>query len=229
MESKNEKESKLEMFERIYAQKIKLGAWITKDDMAQKGFFPKENTNGRDIRFIKKKYELEIQKEGTKEKMFRIIGEKTSLSNPERLISSEIRKTLSKRPCVFTGTYSNIEIDHKNGRYNDERVLDPETQTIDDFQPLTKIVNNIKREACKKCLETNKKFDAKTLGYEISTLDGEMVHDNTPDGCKGCFFYDILMFKKKYNESLCTCENCQGKCTFSEEKFYENFKKNNLK
>lgn len=218
------------MFERIFALEIEMGTWISKDEMADKGFFPIEKTNGRDIRFIKDHYLLEIEYEGTKEKQFRIIGKKTAVSNPQRAISTEIINEIKKRPCALTGTSNNIEVDHKNGRYNDKRVLNKQTQTIDDFQALTKVVNNIKREVCKKCRDTGKKFDAKTLGYKVSTLDGEKVHNNQPDGCEGCFFYDILFFKDKYNEALCSCdcEHCQ-KHAFDEKKFYENFKKNNSK
>lgn len=219
----NKKETKIEKFERIYEKQILVGAWITKDDMASKGFFPQNNTNGRDIRFIKSKYEMDIKKEGTKEKMFRIIGKKKDLSNGERLISKKIKENLSKSKCVFTGTKNNIEIDHKNGRYNDEKVLDVSTQTTEDFQPLTKIANNIKREVCKKCIETGHKFDAKELGFKISNLNGKNIHNNEPNGCVGCFFYDIIEFKNTYNQTLCTNFSCEER-DFCEKDFQKQFK-----
>ncbi|WP_456364267.1 hypothetical protein [Priestia aryabhattai] len=189
--------------------------------MAEKGFFPKNNTNGRDIRFVKRKYELEIVKRGTKEIKFRIVGKKAMLLS--RPIQKKIKDYFKNKRCVMTGTRSDIEVDHKNGRYNDSRVLNVKSQTIDDFQALTKVVNNIKREHCRKCISTNKKFDAKELGYLISTLDGNLIHDNTPSGCKGCFFYDIVYFKKKYNEIISTY--CGKKQEISEQDFYECFSK----
>lgn len=208
--------TKLEKFEQVYKKEIKSGAWISKDDMAQKGFFPINNSNGRDIRFIKRKYKLEIIKEKTKEKEFRIVGLVTDSST--RAIRKDIMEKLRKEKCAMTGTTATIEIDHKNGRYNDERVLNVKTQTIDDFQPLTKFVNNMKREHCKKCTATGKRFDAKELGYLVSTLNGEPEHNNQPNGCEGCFFYDIHYFKEKYNEILSTNYGTQK---FNESKFHD--------
>ena len=52
-----------------------------------------------------------------------------------------------------------IEIDHKNGRKNDYRVADLKSQNINDFQPLCKAANDIKRQICKNCKETNKRVE----------------------------------------------------------------------
>jgi hypothetical protein len=56
-----------------------------------------------------------------------------------------------------------IEIDHKDGRKNDLHISDLHTQKIDDFQPLCKAANEVKRQICKKCKETDKRWDAKNL------------------------------------------------------------------
>ena len=61
--------------------------------------------------------------------------------NPKRVkrgrpIRDDIRKALKDQPCVVCGSRSSIVLDHKNDLYNDPRVLDTATQTIDDFQPL---------------------------------------------------------------------------------------------
>lgn len=215
------KQTKLGMFEHIYNKEIKTGSWITKDEMAENGFFPKNNTNGRDIRFIKRKYELEIITEGTREIKFRVVGTKAMLLS--RPISKKIKDYFKNKRCVLTGTRSSIEVDHKNGRYNDKRVLNTKTQTVNDFQPLTKVANNIKREHCRKCVATNKKFDAKELGYLVSTLDGNLVHNNKPNGCKGCFFYDVTSFKEDYNTVLSTYFGINN--PFTEEGFHECYKK----
>ncbi|MDU9693326.1 hypothetical protein O0Q50_19325 [Priestia aryabhattai] len=215
------KKTKLEMFEYIYSKEIKTGSWITKDEMAENGFFPKNNTNGRDIRFIKRKYDLEIITVGTREARFRIVGTKAMLLR--RPISKKIKDFFTNKRCVLTGTRSSIEVDHKNGRYNDKRVLSTKTQTVNDFQPLTKVANNIKREHCRKCAATNKKFDAKELGYLVSTLDGNLVHNNKSSGCEGCFFYDVTGFKEDYNTVLSTCFGTNN--PFTEEGFHEYYKK----
>ncbi|WP_341285370.1 hypothetical protein [Priestia megaterium] len=217
----SKKQTKLRMFEHIYSKEIKTGSWITKDEMAENGFFPKNNTNGRDIRFIKRKYELEIITEGTREIKFRVVGTKAMLLS--RPISKKIKDYFKNKRCVLTGTRSNIEVDHKNGRYNDKRVLNTKTQTVNDFQPLTKVANNIKREHCRKCVATNKRFDAKELGYLVSTLDGNLVHNNKPNGCEGCFFYDVTGFKEDYNTVISTYFGINN--PFTEEGFHKCYKK----
>jgi 5-methylcytosine-specific restriction endonuclease McrA len=44
------------------------------------------------------------------------------------------------------GSHSNTVIDHKNDLYNDETVLNVDTQTIDDFQVLCTHCNLLKRQ-----------------------------------------------------------------------------------
>ncbi|MCK2000459.1 hypothetical protein MZM54_03510 [[Brevibacterium] frigoritolerans] len=217
----SKKETKLLKFERIYREQIQSGAWISKDDMAKNGFFPITNSNGRDIRFIKRKYELDIVKEGTREVMFRITGIKGN-SLLSRSIRKDIIDQLKNKKCAMTASHTNIEIDHKNGRYNDERVLNRKTQTIDDFQPLNKMINNLKREHCKKCKITNIRFDARELNFLIPTLDGQLEHNNLPNGCEGCYFYDITYFNKKHNEII-SMNN--GKQEFNDQDFYNYYTK----
>ena len=118
---------------------------------------------------------------------------------PKRPISEEIRKELKDKPCAhsgFKGTTNNpIVIDHKNGRYNDERVLCVETQTIDDFQPMTNQSNLYKRTYCNNvCIKTNIRFDAKTLGYGISYIEGSEEYEGT---CIGCYLFDCIRFKQE--------------------------------
>jgi len=67
---------------------------------------------------------------------------------------------------------SKPECDHKDGRRDDPRLNDPKLVTIDDFQPLSKAANNAKKQHCKECRSTNKRFDAKRLGYSISQWAG---------------------------------------------------------
>ena len=192
------KQTKIELFDELYKEDIENGSWITKADMTKKGFFPSENSNGKDIRFVNRKYEIEEVRVGTSVTKFRVLG--THAKNSNRGIRSDIVKVIKNQTCAMLKTKANIEVDHKNGRYNDERVLNLQTQNIDDFQPLCKMINNIKRESCKKCKLTGERFDAKIYGYLISNLDGESIHNGKPNGCEGCFFYDVNHFKEVHSQ-----------------------------
>jgi hypothetical protein len=115
-----------------------------------------------------------------------------------RPIKKEIRDELSKRPCAhtgFSGTKNNpIVIDHKNGRYNDEDVLNTKTQKLEDFQPFCNQANLQKRTYCNiVCLKTAIRFDAKILGYDVSYIEGGEKYEGT---CVGCYWADCIKFKK---------------------------------
>ena len=56
-----------------------------------------------------------------------------------------------------------IEIDHKDGRKNNQRISDTKTQKLEDFQPLSKAANDAKRQICKLCKETNKRWKARNI------------------------------------------------------------------
>jgi hypothetical protein len=118
-----------------------------------------------------------------------------------RPIRSDIKKIISTNVCShtgFSGTKNNlIVVDHKNGRYNDSRVLSIETQTIEDFQPLTNQANLYKRTKCGDCVKTGIRFDAKELGYNVSVTKGNLNYEGS---CVGCYFYDCLNFKKTISD-----------------------------
>ncbi len=101
--------------------------------------------------------------------------------------SKEIYSEIIKLPCALTGARAGIECDHKNGRYPDVDLK------LEDFQPLCRPANENKRQHCKKCKETNKRFDAKTLYHIFSWTFGDENYTEEI-GCKGCFWYDIKDF-----------------------------------
>lgn len=113
-------------------------------------------------------------------------------------IRADIRKVIKNQRCVVLGT-SNPEVDHKNGRKNDLRVMTLETQTLEDFQPLSKAANDAKRQFCKECRNTGNRYDAKKLGYPISFTKGQLKYENDL-GCVGCFWYDPIDFRKNLKE-----------------------------
>jgi hypothetical protein len=118
-----------------------------------------------------------------------------------RSVSNKIKEEIKLLPCAHTGFYSSsnnlIVVDHKNGRYDDENVLNLITQKISDFQPLTNQSNCVKRTECQKCVNTGERYDAKRLGYSVSVIDGTLEYVDT---CFGCYWNDCLYFKEKVTE-----------------------------
>jgi hypothetical protein len=112
----------------------------------------------------------------------------------DRTIKPEIWNIVRQQPCVVTGLkLSNghkIEVDHRDGRYP-EKVLNIETQDLNDFQPLIESLNKQKRSDCSKCVKTGNRFDAKEKGCSISVTEGSLKYEGT---CVGCYWYDPKKF-----------------------------------
>lgn len=127
---------------------------------------------------------------------FQLIGlnKKTQHS---RGIPQRVRKEIMVKydnKCIFCGSTNRLEVDHKNGRYNNK------SDEVTDFQILCKSCNDKKRERCKKCLVTGHRFNVQTAIspylYKKPYTCGSMKY-NAKVGCKGCFLYDIEDFYKK--------------------------------
>ena len=137
-------------------------------------------------------YLLKLKRDGGRIVSYQCVGfNKVS----DKTIKKEIKDFIAKKKCLLLGT-KNPEADHKNGRYNNPRVNNKLTQRKEDFQPLGQAANKAKRQVCKKCKLTNKRFDAKRLGFEKSFLFGGATYLESPDGCIGCFWYDVREFQK---------------------------------
>jgi len=141
----------------------------------------------------------------------RIVAYELTGFNKAKLLNKTIRKDILEKiisqPCVVTGVDADgangrIECDHKNGRYNNPQVNEVSTQSSNDFQPLHKNVNTIKREHCKRCEQTGKRFDAKNLGFAVSWLQGKAEHSGNFDGCVGCYWYDPKEFHLKVSSNF---------------------------
>lgn len=136
--------------------------------------------------------------------------------NTQKTFSQAIRQDIKdyyrNKNCVMLGIHGNsentkIEIDHKDGRKDDWRVSDPSTQTLEDFQPLCKAANDAKRQICKRCKETNKRWDAKNLkGNPYSFYKGTEEYTDKL-GCVGCYQYDPVEYRKcsvkRVSEEVC--------------------------
>jgi len=160
---------------------------------------------GRKSSSLAKQYILEVDKSitsGNKIDRIRLNGFNTSqTSNHTQTIRSDIKKEIAKQRCVVLGTTRSCdhktEVDHKDGRKDDNRVMTTATQKIEDFQPLSKPANDAKRQFCKECKETNLRYDAKKhMGYTVSFIKGDINYTDEL-GCIGCFWYDPIAFRKE--------------------------------
>ncbi len=121
-------------------------------------------------------------------------------ANLSQTIRADIKKVISPKRCVVLGTNRSCdhktEVDHKDGRKVDPRIMNPKTQLLSDFQPLSKPANDAKRQFCKECAATGQRYDAKKLGYTVSVTQGDLNYTQKL-GCKGCFWFDPIAFRQK--------------------------------
>ena len=141
-----------------------------------------------------KKYNVVRHKEGRGNKITSIALHGFNKTPKKRLISGKVRAALKDGRCAVLAV-SNVQIDHKDGRYDDESVSDTETQKVENFQPLSDCVNYAKRQHCRRCKETGKRFDATQLGYKKAQVKGNGKYRGS---CVGCYWYDPYQF----NQSL---------------------------
>lgn len=153
---------------------------------------------------LAKKYIIEFDKSQTSGNSIdavRLNGFNTEKSFSQN-IRADIKQYYKTQHCVMLGVNGNsenttIEIDHKDGRKNDWRVSDVMTQKLEDFQPLCKAANDVKRQICKKCKETNKRWDAKNIkGNPYSFYDGDENYTQEL-GCIGCYQFDPVEYRKR--------------------------------
>ncbi len=164
---------------------------------------------GRKSSPLAKSYILEFDKKITKGNSIdaiRTVGFNNSKSFSQT-IRADIKEFYKNKNCVMLGINgqsenTKIEIDHKDGRKNDQRVSDTSSQKFEDFQPLCKAANDAKRQICKKCKETNKRWNAKNLlGNPYSYYKGNEEY-NEKLGCIGCYQYDPVEYRKKSAEKI---------------------------
>jgi hypothetical protein len=104
-----------------------------------------------------------------------------------------------KQACVNCGTSNELCIDHKNDLYNDEKVLNVNTQEVEDFQYLCNHCNIVKREVCQKTRKTCKRFGATNIpklehiGIDFIEGDEKIDFDN-PNAMVGTYWYDPVAF-----------------------------------
>jgi hypothetical protein len=119
---------------------------------------------------LAKNYIIKVDK--TKTKGNSIDAIRLNGFNKKKFFNQNIRKDIKDyyktKKCVMLGINGNsentkIEIDHKDGRKDKDNVSDIKTQRVEDFQPLSKAANDVKRQICKYCKQTDKRWDAKNI------------------------------------------------------------------
>lgn len=147
----------------------------------------------RDDSTLGKKYNIVRYKEGKGNKITSVELHGIKKSPITKQIPPDIANQIKGKKCAVLAI-SNVECDHKDGRRDDPRLNDPAQVTIADFQPLSKAVNTAKRQHCKRCRETNNRFDARQLGYSVGQWKGNGEYRGT---CVGCYWYDPIRFNKE--------------------------------
>lgn len=137
-------------------------------------------------------------------KYYKVFG-KCDTDAKTRYIRPDIRAYYKNKSCVSCGTNSNIEIDHKNGLYNNPRINNVSTQTIEDFQPLCKHCNDVKRQTYVWQNKNNKRHPAtlipKYAHFGVDYVEGDASFDPTdPDAMVGTYWYDPVEFQKKLHQ-----------------------------
>ena len=88
-----------------------------------------------------------------------------ALAGAARPIRSDIHAFYKSHgaACVVCGTKSDLRTDHKNDLYNDPRVLNSKTQTLEDFQCLCNHCNLQKRQISITTKQTKKRYGATNI------------------------------------------------------------------
>jgi len=156
-----------------------------------------ESTNGcqwarSDGSYLGKKYKIKRPKKGGKVYSIQLDGPNSNSLKNFRGIRKDIRTQINSQKCAILDIGSNIEIDHKNGKYDELSNISIENQKLDDFQALSKAANDAKRQHCHICVKEGKRFDARKLGYK----EGWVVGDENTAPCIGCYWYDPKRFNQ---------------------------------
>jgi len=155
------------------------------------------------IYFSDKRYIWEKHPERGAIQKIRTIGwSEGHLYGASRPIRPDIRAFHRLQACVVCGSRSDLVCDHKNDLYNDPRVLQEETQTVDDFQCLCNHCNLQKRQVSKQTRSTGQRLSAlnipsvAVLGVDFTEGD-ESFDENDVNAMVGTYWYDPVDFMVK--------------------------------
>ena len=188
-------------FEKMFVKEEGFSPSVPMDEL-KKYHHSFHTTNGGDWcrsnqSYLGKKYNIVRSNDGRRINAIKTDGY-NKLTKINQNIRSDILKNIQSQRCSILDISTNIECDHKDGMKDDWRLNDKSNQRLEDFQPLSKTANDAKRQHCKKCIETGKRYDAKNLGYKESYIYGT----ESSKTCVGCYWYDPQKFNQKISENF---------------------------
>ena len=183
--------------------------WVTRKEISENEILDwgKNGAARHGVYFGDKRYIWEKEGKGMI-KALRTVGfSDNELYGASRPIRPDIEKHHKSMGCVVCGSHSDLVTDHKNDLYNDLRVLDRKTQTIEDFQCLCNHCNLQKRQVSKVTKETGKRVGATTIPslaiFGVDFVEGdENIDESDVNAMVGTYWYDPVEFMKKIKEKI---------------------------
>uniref|UniRef100_A0A6C0INS8 HNH endonuclease n=1 Tax=viral metagenome TaxID=1070528 RepID=A0A6C0INS8_9ZZZZ len=185
--------------------------WISRSYIDETELALGKNGNIRQGTPWSDKYIWELKRKNNKDRGEPVAFRTAGLSHSKiqgRPIRGNIRSALLARTpnCLHCGTTKTLVIDHKNDMYNDMRVLNADTQSVDDFQVLCdKCNNDLKHNAHEKEKTTGILHSVHYLCLPALRNDGEYPwektlteYDESNIWCKkNTYWYDVEEFWRK--------------------------------
>lgn len=135
--------------------------------------------------FNDKRYKWDARRDGRKNTVshLRTTGFSDNyLHEQTRKVRADIEKIIKQQSCCNCGSRTNIEVDHKNDLYNDPRVLNLETQRVEDFQSLCRKCNLAKRQSNVKMRSSGRRQGPPSsiyLALGVKFTEGDDTYDRT--------------------------------------------------
>lgn len=135
----------------------------------------------------------------------KVYGKKETPVGGTKSIRSDIKDFFKGKECVVCGN-KHTEVDHKNGLYNNPRVLTLETQTLEDFQPLCRHCNQQKRTSILEMKKTGIRHKATRIPslapLQTDYIQGdESYSPSNPDAMVGTYWYDPVAFHRAFSKN----------------------------
>jgi 5-methylcytosine-specific restriction endonuclease McrA len=183
--------------------------WVSRERIAENKILDwgKNGAARHGVYFSDKRYLWEKQGDRAITSLRTVGFSDDHLYGAARPIRKDIHEYHKKMGCVVCGSHSDLVTDHKNDLYNDPRVLDSKTQTMNDFQCLCNHCNLQKRQVSKKTKEIGKRIGATTIPsyavFGINFVEGDETFDEKNiNTMVGTYWYDPVEFAKKIKEKL---------------------------
>lgn len=183
--------------------------WISREDIRKNPMLDWGNNGAarHGVYFADKRYIWEKQGDRSITALRTVGFSDCALYGALRPIRKDIHDHHKLIGCVVCGSRSDLVTDHKNDLYNDPRVLNAKTQTIDDFQCLCNHCNLQKRQISKKTKEIGKRIGATTIPslaiFGVDFIEGNETFDETNiNAMVGTYWYDPVEFMKKIKEKM---------------------------